>query len=167
MTQDQSHGLSRHFRGDSSGASTAGGSRLSSTAPTWNSSFGSIDPPSPRPDDPHPHPQGSGDPGAFGVPAPGGYTPGTVVRPFIAYDAVEPFDTSLSLDKRRARWDKLQYTASSGGWRKQELCTRLYSRLSHEGLGATAPRVGPPELEAALGPGFKKFGTSTNSPVER
>ncbi|OWY94636.1 hypothetical protein PHMEG_00035582 [Phytophthora megakarya] len=51
--------------------------------------------------------------------------------PFIAYDAVEPFDTSLSLDKRRAWWDKFQYTASSGGWWEQELCTRLYSRLSH------------------------------------
>ncbi|OWY95541.1 hypothetical protein PHMEG_00034429 [Phytophthora megakarya] len=84
---------------------------------------------------------GSGGPGAFGFPTAGGYAPGYGVsfRPFIAYGAVEPFDTSLSLDKRRAWWDKFQYTASSGGWREQELCTRLYSRLSHK---TPAPRLG-------------------------
>ncbi|OWZ19112.1 hypothetical protein PHMEG_0006696 [Phytophthora megakarya] len=47
---------------------------------------------------------------------PPGY--GVNIRLFIAYDTVEPFDTSFSLDKRR-------------GWRDQELCARLYSRLSH------------------------------------
>ncbi|OWY98663.1 hypothetical protein PHMEG_00030516 [Phytophthora megakarya] len=43
----------------------------------------------------------SRDLGAFGFPAAGGYAPGYGVsfRPFIAYDAIEPFDTSLSLDK--------------------------------------------------------------------
>ncbi|OWY90490.1 LOW QUALITY PROTEIN: hypothetical protein PHMEG_00041362, partial [Phytophthora megakarya] len=35
----------------------------------------------------------------------------TAFRPFIAYDAVEPFDTSLSLDKRRAWWDKSTETS--------------------------------------------------------
>ncbi|OWZ22891.1 hypothetical protein PHMEG_0002345 [Phytophthora megakarya] len=89
---------------DPSGASTAGGSRLSSITPTWDSSFGSTDRPSSRPAD--------SDPGAlaFGAPAARGYAPGYSVsfRPFIAYNAVE-----------------------SGGWREQELCTRLYSRLSY------------------------------------
>ncbi|KAG7384961.1 hypothetical protein PHYPSEUDO_002043 [Phytophthora pseudosyringae] len=51
--------------------------------------------------------------------------------PFAAYDAVKPFDPTLSLEKRRLWWDKLQYTALMGGWREQERCTRLYSRLSH------------------------------------
>ncbi|OWY99049.1 LOW QUALITY PROTEIN: hypothetical protein PHMEG_00030022 [Phytophthora megakarya] len=88
-------------------------------------------------------------------------------RPFIAYDAVETFDTSLSLDKRRAWWDKFQYTASSGGWREQELCSRLYRRLSHNpGTKAWVQQL--PELSVGLSDRFyKEFCRSTESPVER
>ncbi|OWZ00203.1 LOW QUALITY PROTEIN: hypothetical protein PHMEG_00028662 [Phytophthora megakarya] len=108
------------------------------------------------------HSWGSGGPGTFGFPVAGGYAPGHGVsfRPFIAYDAVEPFDTSLSLDKRRAWRDKFQYTASSGGWREQELCTRLYSRLSHN--PGTKAWVQP--LSDRF---YKEFCRSTESPVER
>ncbi|OWZ03062.1 LOW QUALITY PROTEIN: hypothetical protein PHMEG_00025274 [Phytophthora megakarya] len=167
--------------GDPSGASTAGGSRLSSTAPTWDSSFGSTDLPSSRPGDSYPWEPGGA--GAFGAPAAGGYVPGygvsfrpfivydAVEQPFIAYDAVEQFDTSLSLDKRRAWWDKYQNTASSGGWREQELCTRLYSRLLHNpGTKAWVQQL----LESVrrswrqLSDRFNKvFCRSTESPVER
>ncbi|OWZ00997.1 LOW QUALITY PROTEIN: hypothetical protein PHMEG_00027695 [Phytophthora megakarya] len=92
-------------------------------------------------------------------------------RPFIAYDAVEPFDTSLSLDKRRAWWDKFQYTASGGGWREQELCTRLYSRLSHN-LGTKAwvqqlPASVRRSWRQLSGRFYKEFCRSTESLVER
>ncbi|KAG7387674.1 hypothetical protein PHYPSEUDO_013801 [Phytophthora pseudosyringae] len=56
---------------------------------------------------------------------------GMSFRPFIAYDTVQPFDPTLSLEKRRPWWDKFQYTARMGGWCEQERCTRLYSQLSH------------------------------------
>ncbi|OWZ11335.1 hypothetical protein PHMEG_00015656 [Phytophthora megakarya] len=116
---------------------------------------------------------GSGGPGTFGFPAAGGYAPGYGVsfRPFIAYDAVEPFDTSLSLDKRRTWWDKFQYTASSGGWREQELCTRLYSRLSHNpGTKAWVQQL--PESvcrswKQLSDRFYKEFCRSTESQVER
>ncbi|OWY96354.1 hypothetical protein PHMEG_00033396 [Phytophthora megakarya] len=64
--------------------------------------------------------------------------------------------TSLLLDKRRAWWDKYQYTATSGGWREQALCIRLYSRLSHN------PREDESWGSAAFG-----VGPSTEFPVER
>ncbi|OWZ02064.1 hypothetical protein PHMEG_00026439 [Phytophthora megakarya] len=111
--------------------------------------------------------------GAFGFPAAGGYAPGYGVsfRPFIAYDAVEPFDTSLSLDKRRAWWDKFQYTASSGGWREQELCTRLYSRLSHNPDTKAWVQQLPESVRRSwkqLSDRFyKEFCRFTESPVER
>ncbi|OWZ06784.1 LOW QUALITY PROTEIN: hypothetical protein PHMEG_00020919 [Phytophthora megakarya] len=92
-------------------------------------------------------------------------------RPFIAYDAVEPFDTSLSLDKRRAWWDKFQYTTSSGGWRDQELCTRLYSRLSHNPGTKTWVQQLPASVRRSwrqLSDRFyKEFCRSMESPVER
>ncbi|OWY94159.1 hypothetical protein PHMEG_00036190, partial [Phytophthora megakarya] len=144
---------------------------MSSTAPTWDSSFGNTDYPSSRPGDPYPW--GTGGPGAFGTPAAGGYVPGYGVsfRPFIAYDAVEPFATSLLLDKRRAWWDKFQYTASSGGWQEQELCTRLYSRLAHNpGTKAWVQQL-PASVRRSwrqLSDRFyKEFCRSTESPVER
>ncbi|OWY99665.1 hypothetical protein PHMEG_00029301 [Phytophthora megakarya] len=134
--------------GDTPGAPTVDRSGGSSTAPPWNSSFESADASASRPGL-----------GTFEFSAAGSYAPGYGVsfRPFTAYDAVEPFDTSLSLDKRRAWWDKFQYTASSGGWREQELCTRLYSQLSHN-----------PGTKAWLSDRFyKEFCRSTESPVER
>ncbi|OWY94903.1 hypothetical protein PHMEG_00035240, partial [Phytophthora megakarya] len=138
--------------GDPSGTTATDGSRWSSTAPTWDSSFGRS--------------------GSFETPAAGGYVPGQGIsfRPFIAYDAVEPFDTSLSLDKRWAWWDKFQYTASSGGWREQELCTRLYSRLSHNpGTKAWVQQfpVSVRRWRQLSDRFYKEFCRSTESPVER
>ncbi|OWZ01513.1 hypothetical protein PHMEG_00027077 [Phytophthora megakarya] len=105
--------------------------------------------------------------------AAGGYAPGHGMsfRPFIAYDAVEPFDASLSLDKRRAWWDKFQYTTRGGSWREQELCTRLYSRLSHNpGTKAWAQQL-PESVRRCwrqLSERFYKgFCRSTESPIER
>ncbi|OWZ09998.1 hypothetical protein PHMEG_00017219 [Phytophthora megakarya] len=75
------------------------------------------------------------------------------------------------LDKRRAWWDKFQYTASSGGWRDQELCTRLYSRLSHNpGTKAWVQQLPAPVRRSwrQLSDRFyKKFCRSTESPVGR
>ncbi|OWZ05042.1 hypothetical protein PHMEG_00022943 [Phytophthora megakarya] len=146
-------------------------SGVSSTAPTWNSSFESADASASRPGDSQSW--GSGGSGTFGFPTAGGYAPGYGVsfRPFIAYDAVVPFDTSLSLDKRRAWWDKFQHTASSGGWWEQELCTRLYSRLSHNpGTKAWVQQL--PEFvrrswKQLSDRFYKEFCRSTESPVER
>ncbi|OWY97528.1 LOW QUALITY PROTEIN: hypothetical protein PHMEG_00031921, partial [Phytophthora megakarya] len=81
-------------------------------------------------------------------------------RPSIAYDAVEPFDTTLSLDKRRAWWE------AAG-----ELCTRLYSRLSHNpGTKAWVQQL-PESVRRSwrqLSDRFyKEFCRSTESPVER
>ncbi|OWY94947.1 hypothetical protein PHMEG_00035185 [Phytophthora megakarya] len=92
-------------------------SGVPSTAPTWNSSFESADASAARPGDPQPWgPEGTR---TFGVPAAGGYAPGYGVsfRPFIAYDAVEPFDTSLSLDKRRAC--RLSHNPGTKAWVQQ------------------------------------------------
>jgi hypothetical protein len=91
--------------------------------------------------------------------------------PFIAYDAVEPFDPALPLEKRRLWWDKFQYTVLMGGWREQERCTRLYSRPSHnEGTKAwiqqqpDAIRRNWQQLSDKIA---KEFYRSTESPVER
>ncbi|OWZ01114.1 hypothetical protein PHMEG_00027567 [Phytophthora megakarya] len=125
--------------------------------------FESVEESASRPGDSHPW--GSGGPGTFGFPADGGYAPGYGVsfRPFIAYDAVEPFDTSLSLDKRRAWCDKFQYTASSGGWREH--------RFSHN-PGTKAWMQQLPELvrrswRQLSDRFYKEFCRSTESPVER
>ncbi|OWZ00913.1 hypothetical protein PHMEG_00027796 [Phytophthora megakarya] len=132
---------------DPSGASTAGGSGLPSTAPTWDSSFGSTNHPSSRPG--ASYPWGTGGPGAFGTPATGGYVPGYGVsfRPFIAYDAVEPFDTSLSLDKRHAC--RLSHNPGTKAWVQQlpESVRRSWRQLSDRF--------------------YKEFCRSTESPVER
>jgi hypothetical protein len=92
-------------------------------------------------------------------------------RHFIAYDAIEPFDPSFPLEKRRLWWDKLQYTALMGGWLEQERCTRLYSRLSHnEGTKAwiqqqpDATRRNWQQLSDKFA---KEFCRSTESPVGR
>ncbi|OWZ03342.1 hypothetical protein PHMEG_00024944 [Phytophthora megakarya] len=96
---------------------------------------------------------------------------GVSFRPFLTYDTVEHFDTSLSLDKRRAWWDKFQYTASGGGWREQKLCSRLYSRLSHNpGTKAWVQQL--PESvrriwKQLLDRFYKELCRSTESPVER
>ncbi|OWZ01847.1 hypothetical protein PHMEG_00026695, partial [Phytophthora megakarya] len=75
--------------GDTPGAPSMDRSGVSSTAPTWNSSFESADVSAARPGDSQSW--GSGGPGAFGFPTARGYAPGYGVsfRPFIAYDAVE------------------------------------------------------------------------------
>ncbi|OWZ07086.1 LOW QUALITY PROTEIN: hypothetical protein PHMEG_00020571 [Phytophthora megakarya] len=102
---------------------------------------------------------------------PGVMSPGMVFRPFITYDAVEPFDTSLSLDKRRAWWDKFPYTASSGGWREQELGTRFYSQLSHNpGTKAWVQQL-PESIRQSWqqisDQFYKELCRSMESPVER
>ncbi|OWY92140.1 hypothetical protein PHMEG_00038975 [Phytophthora megakarya] len=106
---------------DPSGVSAAGESRWSSTAPTWDSSFGTA----------------------------GGYVPGQGIsfRPFIAYDAVEPFDTSLSLDKRRAC--RLSHNPGTKAWVQQLPVSvrRSWRQLSDRF--------------------YKEFCRSTESPVER
>ncbi|EGZ06247.1 hypothetical protein PHYSODRAFT_246575 [Phytophthora sojae] len=92
-------------------------------------------------------------------------------RPFIAYDAVEPFDPILPLDKRRLWWDKFQYIALMGGWREQERCTGLYSRLSHnEGTKAWVqqlPAVIRHNWNSLSDKFANEFCRSTESPVER
>ncbi|OWZ09059.1 hypothetical protein PHMEG_00018298 [Phytophthora megakarya] len=148
-----------------------GGPTLRACRPVLKRVFGSVDASASRPGDSHPWE--SGGPGAFGFPAAGGYAPGYGVsfRPFIAYDAVEPFDTSLSLDKRRAWWTKFQYTASSGGWREKELCIPVYSRLSHNpGTKAWVqqlPESARRSWRQLSDRFYKGFCRSTESPVER
>ncbi|OWY93247.1 hypothetical protein PHMEG_00037430 [Phytophthora megakarya] len=87
--------------------------------------------------------------GTFGVTAAGGYAPGYGVsfRPFIAYDAVKPFDTSLSLDKRRAC--RLSHNPGTKAWVQQlpESLRRSWKQLSDRF--------------------YKEFCRSTESPVER
>ncbi|OWY94761.1 LOW QUALITY PROTEIN: hypothetical protein PHMEG_00035419 [Phytophthora megakarya] len=90
---------------------------------------------------------------------------GMAFRPFIAYDAVESFDTSLLLDKRRAWWDKFRYTVSSGGWWEQEF------RLSHNpGMKAWVQQL-PESVRRSwrqiLDRFYTEFCRSTESPVER
>ncbi|OWY95510.1 LOW QUALITY PROTEIN: hypothetical protein PHMEG_00034472 [Phytophthora megakarya] len=70
--------------------------------------------------------------------------------------------TLHSLDKRRAWWDKFQYTASSGGWREQEF------RLSHNpGTKAWLPESVRRSWKQLSDRFYKEFGRSTESPVER
>ncbi|OWY96462.1 hypothetical protein PHMEG_00033265, partial [Phytophthora megakarya] len=122
-------------------------SGVSSTAATWNSSFESADAPAARPGDSQSW--GPGGTGAFGFPVTGGYAPGYGVsfRPFIAYDAVEPFDTSLSLDKRRAC--RLSHNPGTKAWVQQlpESVRRSWKQLSDRF--------------------YREFCRSTESPVER
>ncbi|KAG7375598.1 hypothetical protein PHYPSEUDO_000505 [Phytophthora pseudosyringae] len=147
-------------------------SEIPSQATTWNSSLGGTSTvPAPR-----------GDTFQWGHTAqeaqslPRGYPPGTQFpcygfRSFIAYDAVEPIDPTLSLEKRRLWWDKFQYTALMGGWREQERCTRLYSRLSHnEGTKAWIQQLSDSvrrSWQQLSDKVAKEFCRSTESPVER
>ncbi|KAG7375724.1 hypothetical protein PHYPSEUDO_015454 [Phytophthora pseudosyringae] len=109
---------------------------------------------------------------------PGGYPPwtrfpgyGMSFRPFIAYNAVEPFNPTLSLEKRRLWRDKFQYTALMGGWREQERCTRLYSRLSHnEGTNTWIQQLSDSvrwSWQQMSDKFAKELCRSTESPVER
>ncbi|OWZ22843.1 hypothetical protein PHMEG_0002397 [Phytophthora megakarya] len=122
------------------------------SAPTWDSSFGSTDQPSSRPKVSHPW--------EAGVP---GY--GESFRPFIANDAVEPFDTSLSLDKGCAWWDKFP-TRSAVGYGGSKSCapvSTVGSRTTREqGLGVESVRRSWRQLSGRFYQGFSR---STESPV--
>ncbi|KAG7376261.1 hypothetical protein PHYPSEUDO_013917 [Phytophthora pseudosyringae] len=125
-------------------------SEIPSQATTWNSSLGGASTvPAPR-----------GDTFQWGHTAPEAHNlPG------------EPFDPTLSLEKRRLWWDKFQYTALMGGWREQERCTHLYSRLSHnEETKAWIQRISDSVRRSwqQLSDKFaKEFCRSTESPVKR
>ncbi|OWZ04180.1 hypothetical protein PHMEG_00023960 [Phytophthora megakarya] len=71
-----------------------------------------------------------------------------------------------------SRWISVfQYTASSGGWREQELCTRLYSWRSHNPCTKAwvqqlleSVRRSWKQLSDRF---YREFCRSTESPVER
>ncbi|OWZ03938.1 hypothetical protein PHMEG_00024249 [Phytophthora megakarya] len=143
------------------------------TIPTWNNSFESVEASASRPGDSHSW--GSGGPGTFGFPAAEGYVPGYGVsfRPFIAYDAVEPFDTqSPWINVARGGTRSITRPAVEVGGSKS--CAPDFTvgfrttRVQRLGCHSSRSRSAGAGISSRLSDRFYKgFCRSTESPVER